>query len=206
MRNILSETETDNILNEAYPIFNKVFTSAMNALNKFKEDEARKNFSMLEARTISEMMNRYLVHYANDYFQDHDLIRPVKRGGRFWLSVGGDLIISLKKLNKHFQPSNIVTKQSKSVTHQSDIAIFPDGTCYLTLGYIFNSTQTNVEGIYFVCNDSTGKKLWHYDISGSVHIDAIIPFTFEEEEELSQPLQNLLSLKKAPLQKTNDAG
>lgn len=205
MRNLLSPHETDGILHEAYPVLNKIFESAFESLNDFREFETNQKIRPLKPRTLSEMMNRYIEHHSYILLDNHKLITPTNRGGRFWLTINGDLVISLKKLNGSLQPSNIKTRQSKSITHQNNIPIFPDGTCYLTLGYKFNSTQTGFEGIYFVCNDSSGKKIWHYDISHNVVLSPTIPYIHDEEEELSEQLQNLLSIKKLPLQKTNDA-
>src|SRR5690606_36968479 len=104
MRSILSEQETDGILSQVYPELNKIFRSALEEYTEFRRYETSRGIRPPKPRTNSEMMNRYIENYAYKYLGDNSLVTPTEKGGRFWLTINGDLVISLKKLKNNLQP------------------------------------------------------------------------------------------------------
>lgn len=206
MRVLLSKTEVHSLLGDHYDKIINVFDAAFHRMQQRIEEDLADGLCTPRPRNIAENMNRYLESYARIEFNNDDLLRPIDKGERFWLTIDDNLVFSLKKLDRSFKTKNILTNQSACITNQAQVPIFPDGTCYLVLGYLFNRTRTGYEGIYIVCNDSTGKMLWNYDITQEVRLETVLPLIYEPETNISVQIEELLKLKGDKKVKKGDVG
>lgn len=138
--------------------------------------EARAWYS---ARTRASIIHDAIVQSAYHEFSAIPGVQLENRRGYLEVIIDGRLRLRWKKLNAGLRPRNIPTQQTYEFMHQLQFD-FPDAPPSLTniiAGYRWNTTQTDILGVYIVCpNGATNA--WHIDVDAE-----LLPQTIQETED-----------------------
>lgn len=151
--------DADRLLEPHKPRLNRIVRDGWASLGRYRADLA-----VMSRGARAFLVRDFMIANALREFDGIAGVRPVFRGGRFFLAFGR-LYVQLKKFNKRGRPSNYPTAQAQAIIDQKQGELFDDyrNITVVTAGYILNKFETEIEKVTVACHEGQ-LQLWALDI------------------------------------------
>jgi len=152
MRKLIAREEAEKILE---PYYESLVTSIDEGfddflrISEFKDDLGV--FATFKQRTRACIVHDQVTARIKSKLMNFDGVKCDEWSKIFGIKIGDSLFIRFKKLDNHFSPSNVQTKQNDLFRKQMSIPGFPDSPTFLYAGYIPDSAWSRLNGIYIAC-------------------------------------------------------
>ena len=123
--------------------------------------------------TVAAVVWDVTVNLARREFRSCDgvVIRDFPKQKLFYLVIGDHLVLRFKKLGRSLKSTNYPTDRVEAYRKQElQETLFPDFHTHAEVGYVTDTTGTELTGIYVVCPD--GREVaWHLKIDGGATVE-----------------------------------
>ena len=127
----------------------------------------------LTSRSRSSCLNDFAVERAKEVFAGYEDVEGCSLLGFFRLYVGTKAVLRFKRLNRDKLAMNIRTEQQVAYYCDEHIpGIRPDRT-RLTIGYILNPTETDIDDILITYQHGRKNLLWSFSLFDGAETIAI---------------------------------
>jgi hypothetical protein len=134
---VLSKEEAREVFSPYVEKFRKVISDTWHQWETCPQRHA------LDARARASFISSFFRHFAKSAFAGDTRVTYTENGNSFFLYVGKDAKVRLKKLRANGTYSNIMTGRQLRLIKQMDIPGMLPGT-YLTIGYQLDDSQQKI--------------------------------------------------------------
>lgn len=172
---VISKQEAEAILGP----YRKQFRDAVEkAWAAWKGEEYAAVRYLHTPRARANIIHDRMVHFLKSYFDSHPTVRMLSDRGRAMANIDDVFVVRFKKMDANKRSRGVPTRQYVLFNAQIDFEGIPSSLTHLEVGYVLNSLQTELDGVYITCPNVHGIE-WFIDLRESdaaTGTGQVIPF------------------------------
>ncbi len=130
-------------------------------------DQDPERRAVLHDITTAAMINDHFVFQVKNGLIAGAKVDLMTTGRMVRVSLAGELVLRMKKLDKMLRSKNIATKNQEEIYHQQGwIDGLDSRPTNITFGYVTGLAGTKIVAVYFTCPKSYSRNHWHIRIAG----------------------------------------